>query len=116
MNNSETPPARISLTEARERLRAAPKAFTVLLEYAECSVELYSPKGSDPQQPHAQDELYIIASGSGTFRRHDSVVPFAPGDVLFVPAHVPHRFETFTEDFETWVVFFGPKGGSKPQS
>jgi len=115
MNDSER--IRISLADARDRLRdAAPKAFIELFKYGDCSVELYAPKGTDPQQPHPQDELYIIASGSGTFRRNAHVVSFVPGDVLFVPARLPHRFETFTEDFATWVVFFGPTGGSKPQS
>jgi hypothetical protein len=38
-------------------------------------------------------------------------VPFGPGDFLFVAAGVSHAFETFTSDFKTWVIFFGPKGG-----
>ena len=28
---------------------------------------LYAPIGKDPQQPHEQDEVYIVAKGSGTF-------------------------------------------------
>jgi hypothetical protein len=31
--------------------------------------------------------------------------------VFFVAAHVEHRFEQFSPDFVTWVVFWGPKGG-----
>lgn len=34
-----------------------------------------------------------------------------PGDLLFVPAGVVHRFEEFTDDFATWVMFYGPEGG-----
>jgi mannose-6-phosphate isomerase-like protein (cupin superfamily) len=34
-------------------------------------------------------------------------------DVLFVPAGVEHRFENFTDDFTTWVIFYGQKGGEK---
>jgi quercetin dioxygenase-like cupin family protein len=37
--------------------------------------------------------------------------PFAPGDVIFVEAGVVHRFEDFSPDFTTWVVFWGPEGG-----
>ena len=33
------------------------------------------------------------------------------GDCLFVAAGVEHRFETFSNDFSTWDVFWGPKGG-----
>ena len=36
---------------------------------------------------------------------------FAPGDVLFVPAHEEHRFESFTDDLVVWVMFYGPEGG-----
>ena len=77
----------------------------------ELSVELFAPHQVDTQQPHEQDEVYIIAAGAGVFRRGADRVPFGPGDFLFVPAGVSHAFETFTNDFKTWVIFFGPKGG-----
>jgi len=41
-------------------------------------------------------------------------VTFGPGDALFVPAHTSHRFEDFSPDFATWVVFYGPDGGEQP--
>ena len=50
-------------------------------------------------------------TGAGVFRRGADRVPFGPGDFLFVAAGVSHAFETFTNDFKTWVIFFGPKGG-----
>jgi len=31
--------------------------------------------------------------------------------MLFVPAGVEHRFENFSDDFATWVIFYGPEGG-----
>ena len=40
--------------------------------------------------------------------------PSAPGSLLFVPALRPHRFTQFTDDFSTWVVFYGPDGGERP--
>jgi mannose-6-phosphate isomerase-like protein (cupin superfamily) len=33
--------------------------------------------------------------------------PVGAGDLLFVPAGDIHRFETFSDDFCTWVVFIG---------
>jgi len=74
-------------------------------------VGLYAPKGTDDQTPHDQDELYIIASGSGWFVKGMDRIAFAPQDVLFVEAGVDHRFEDFSGDFSTWVVFWGPTGG-----
>jgi hypothetical protein len=34
-----------------------------------------------------------------------------PMGECFVAAGVPHRFESFSDDFATWVVFWGPRGG-----
>jgi mannose-6-phosphate isomerase-like protein (cupin superfamily) len=74
-------------------------------------LKLYSPVGHDAQTPHTRDELYVVASGSGTFVNGDAHHAFGPGDALFVPAGVPHRFESFTADFQVWVMFYGPDGG-----
>jgi len=71
----------------------------------------YKPDGVDPQQPHDQDEIYIVHTGSGWFVCGDDRQAFEPGQALFVPAGVAHRFEDFTDDFGAWVVFYGPKGG-----
>ena len=71
-------------------------------------IRLYAPKGHDPQTPHDRDELYNVASGTGKFRAGDRVEAFAPGALLYVAAHETHRFEEFSDDFATWVVFYGP--------
>jgi mannose-6-phosphate isomerase-like protein (cupin superfamily) len=52
-----------------------------------------------------------VISGSGAFVNGDARHPFGPGDVLFVPAGVEHRFEDFSADFQAWVIFYGPDGG-----
>lgn len=101
----------ISEAEAFRLLPDLPLPLCVLFERGDVSIELYAPRGSDIQSPHTRDELSIIASGSGTFRRADNVCEFNVGDLLFVPAHVDHRFERFSDDFRTWVIFFGLEGG-----
>jgi mannose-6-phosphate isomerase-like protein (cupin superfamily) len=72
---------------------------------------LYAPVGHDPQQPHDQDELYFVLSGSGVLVHEGRRSPFEQGDALYVGAGVDHRFEDFTEDFAAWVVFWGIQGG-----
>ena len=74
-------------------------------------VELYAPVGCDPQTPHSRDEVYIVVSGTGDFVVAGERSCFKPGDALFVAAGVEHRFENFTADFTTWVIFYGPVGG-----
>jgi hypothetical protein len=71
----------------------------------------YAPEGSDQQVPHDRDELYFVAAGTGWFVREGERVAFAPGDVLFAAAGETHRFEDFTPDFATWVLFYGPARG-----
>lgn len=100
-----------SIEEAAAAELQPGRASSLLLEHGSMNLRYYAPRGHDPQQPHDQDELYIVASGSGWFLREAERVPFGPGDVLFVAAGETHRFEDFTDDFGTWVVFYGPKGG-----
>ncbi len=85
--------------------------FAAALANGTMSVELYAPRGTDPQTPHAQDELYFVHSGTATFTLENERIACAAGDALFVPAGAEHRFTEFSEDFATWVVFWGPKGG-----
>ncbi len=74
-------------------------------------VLLYAPRDGDLQQPHEQDEVYVVVRGSGTLSVEDERQEFAQGDVLFVSAGAEHRFEEFTDDFVAWAIFYGPKGG-----
>jgi len=87
------------------------ETFVKVFEHGSMSVEIYRPVNIDPQTPHMQDELYVIISGSGDFYLNGGVSSFQQGDVLFVPAFAEHRFVNFTNDFATWVIFYGPEGG-----
>jgi mannose-6-phosphate isomerase-like protein (cupin superfamily) len=88
--------------------------FVELFRHGTLSVELYAPRPDDPQSPHTRDEVYAVVQGSGMFRNGPERHPFGPGDVLFVPARVAHRFEDFTHDLIVWVFFYGPEGGERP--
>ncbi|HWQ37193.1 MAG TPA: cupin domain-containing protein [Burkholderiales bacterium] len=80
-------------------------------EHGTLQVKMYRPHEQDLQNAHTRDEVYVIARGSGWFVNGAERHRFQPGDVLFVPAGVAHRFEAFSEDFCTWVIFYGPEGG-----
>ena len=102
-----------SLAETTAMLPDVPEGRRVAqpIAFGTMRTLLYAPRGHDPQQPHDQDEIYIILSGTGWFQRGEERIRFAPGEALFVPAGVTHRFTEFSADFATWVVFYGPKGG-----
>jgi len=83
------PEHRLTVAEALARLPgAAGERYVELFQHGTLSVELYAPRGSDPQNPHTRDEVYVVVQGSGQFRNGDARHPFGPGDLLFVPAGV----------------------------
>lgn len=83
--------------------------YTEFLRHPSLSMGLYTlPAGAvDPQQPHTEDEVYYIASGQGAIRVSDEDRQVQAGSIIFVAAHVPHRFHSITEDL-TILVFFAP--------
>ena len=108
---------KISLSEALHRLPGPQNENVVaLFEHGSLVVKLYAPRGNDPQTPHSRDEIYVVAQGSGDFVCGKARTSFEPYDVLFVGAGVEHRFENFSDDFATWVFFYGPEGGETDQS
>ena len=102
---------RMTIGNALQALDGGDEKFQVMFEYGSLVVEFYKPEKVDDQQPHKRDEVYVIASGRGTFFNGESRQSFEVGEVLFVPAGVEHRFEDFSDDFATWVFFYGPIGG-----
>ena len=109
----ENAPMRIALADARAARPEQGRLSALLMTHGSLELRFYAPKGMDPQMPHNRDELYVVASGTGTFMRGGERVKFGPGDALFVAAHVPHRFENFSDDFATWVMFYGAEGGER---
>jgi len=102
----------ITIGEAVKQLESeVHNRFTTLMKQGTMSIEYYAPKYIDHQTSHKQDEIYVIASGHATFFRNGERVQCKTNDVLFVPAHMEHRFEDFTDNFATWVIFYGTEDG-----
>lgn len=104
--------AHISVADALGALASrAGGQSTSVFAHGSLLVKVYAPVDADPQAPHARDEIYVVMRGSGIFFNGEDRRPVAPGDFLFVAAGRAHRFEAFTADFATWVMYFGPDGG-----
>jgi mannose-6-phosphate isomerase-like protein (cupin superfamily) len=107
---------RLTVADALARLPGpAGERYVELFRHGTLSVELYAPRGHDPQTPHTRDEVYVVVTGRGEFVNDGARQRFGPGDLLFLPAQVEHRFENFTDDLAVWVVFYGPEGGEVPR-
>jgi GNAT superfamily N-acetyltransferase/mannose-6-phosphate isomerase-like protein (cupin superfamily) len=103
--------------EFAERLKGLPTPeggrYAVAYEHGTLSIGLFAPRGTDDQSSHPRDEIYLVVKGEGTFVNGEDRHRFSPGDLLFVPAGIVHRFEDFTDDLAVWVLFHGPDGGER---
>ena len=106
----------IPLADAMRQIFGNPDdaRFAMLGSHGSLTVELYQPMEVDLQQPHDRDECYVVTDGTGLFEMGEETVPFAPGDFIFVPAGMPHRFRDFGRSMTCWVMFYGPEGGETP--
>lgn len=88
---------------------AGERPYLEFLRHDSMSLGLYAlPAGGvDPQQPHDEDEVYYIVSGQGQITVGEESEPVQPGSIVFVAAHVPHKFHDITEDLKI-LVFFAP--------
>jgi mannose-6-phosphate isomerase-like protein (cupin superfamily) len=108
---------RMRVTDALAAARTSGDGlYGVLLERGTLELGFYRPAAEDLQQPHTRDEVYIVQSGHGQFECGGRTQPFEPGEALFVPAGVEHRFVDFSDDFTAWVMFYGPEGGECPEA
>jgi mannose-6-phosphate isomerase-like protein (cupin superfamily) len=102
----------IDIESAIAALPGAPaEQYKIVYRHGTFEAGLYAPRGGDDQTPHTRDEAYVVVKGSGYFVCGDSRKAFSPGELLFVPAGMTHRFESFTNDLTAWVIFYGPQGG-----
>ena len=64
--------------------------------------------GEDTQQPHTEDEVYVVMSGHGTIRVAGEDRAVEPGSVVYVATGVAHRFHSVTEDLHVLVLWAPP--------
>jgi mannose-6-phosphate isomerase-like protein (cupin superfamily) len=67
---------------------------------------------ADEQQPHTEDEVYLVLGGKASFRAGDEQQLVAAGTLIYVERNVEHRFCDIVEDL-TVLVFFAPAEGSQ---
>ena len=104
--------AHVSLAEALRRGPPPPENLAIpVFGHGSLVVELYTPRGHDPQTPHTRDEVYVVARGSAVLVSGADRRPADTGGFHFVAAGHPHHFEEISSDFAVWVIFYGPEGG-----
>jgi mannose-6-phosphate isomerase-like protein (cupin superfamily) len=94
------------IAKAKDRLVAAGGGYEVVHESPGLELGVYvlvAPE-ADKQQPHADDEVYIVLEGHGVLDVEGEQVDLREGHALFVPAGAEHRFSGY-EELSLLVIF-----------
>ena len=92
--------------DAVERLRTAGGGYEIVHESPGLELGVYVLVAPEPdrQQPHEDDEVYVVLEGAGTLEVGGESVDMKEGDAVFVPAGAEHRFTAY-ERLALLVVF-----------
>jgi mannose-6-phosphate isomerase-like protein (cupin superfamily) len=98
-------PDRIDVAAALARLREK-GGYEIVHESPGLEVGVYVLVAPEPdrQQPHADDEVYLVLDGSGVLTIEGESVQLDKGHAAFVPAGTEHRFSAY-EHLAVLVVF-----------
>ena len=97
-----------SLEEARAEVQhrtGEPYLEFLRRDSMSCGLYVLEPGAEDPQDPHQQDEVYLVLAGRAQLLVAGRDLPVGPGSVLFVARTVPHRFHHITERLSVLVCF-----------
>ena len=92
--------------DAKRRLEEGNGGYEVVHTSAGLEVGVYVLVAPEPdrQQPHEDDEVYIVLEGSGVLEVEDERVELRKGHAVFVPAGAEHRFVGY-EQLSVLVIF-----------
>jgi mannose-6-phosphate isomerase-like protein (cupin superfamily) len=90
----------------QQRLKSG-KSYLEFVRQPDISAGLYVLPigGTDPQQPHSEDEIYVVLAGKARIQVGENDFPANAGDSIFVPATLEHRFHSISEELRVIVVF-----------
>lgn len=91
---------------ARRRLSEAGGGYEVVHSSPGLELGVYVLVAPEPdrQQPHADDEVYVVLEGSGVLDVEGTRVDLREGQAAFVPAGAEHRFSAY-EHLSVLVIF-----------
>jgi mannose-6-phosphate isomerase-like protein (cupin superfamily) len=89
-----------------EKLRTAGGGYEVVHESPGVELGVYVLVAPEPdrQQPHEDDEIYLVLDGAGVLEVEGEKVTMNVGDAVFVEAGADHRFSAY-EQLAVLVLF-----------
>jgi mannose-6-phosphate isomerase-like protein (cupin superfamily) len=94
------------IASVKDRLATAGGGYEIVHESQGLELGVYVLVAPEPdrQQPHADDEVYVVIEGSGVLEVEGDSVPVKEGDAVFVEAGADHRFTAY-EHLSVLVIF-----------
>jgi mannose-6-phosphate isomerase-like protein (cupin superfamily) len=94
------------IASARERLAADNGGYEIVHRSPGLELGVYVLVAPEPdrQQPHEDDEIYVVLEGSGVLDVEGKPVELREGHAVFVPAGAEHRFVGY-ERLSVLVIF-----------
>ncbi len=99
----------VSVTNAIDNLEADQLQHKEVLTAGPITIEVgkYPAGSAAPKNPHNEEELYYILSGTGQIRVGDDTHDVEAGDLIHVEPNMEHDFFNITEDI-TVLIMLGP--------
>jgi mannose-6-phosphate isomerase-like protein (cupin superfamily) len=97
---------RFEVEAAKRRLEEGNGCYEIVHTSPGLEVGVYVLVAPEPdrQQPHEDDEVYVVLEGSGTLQIEGEEVDLVEGQAMFVAAHAEHRFTAY-EHLSLLVIF-----------
>jgi mannose-6-phosphate isomerase-like protein (cupin superfamily) len=94
------------IEQVRRRLEAGNGGYEVVHSSPGLEIGVYVLVAPEPdkQQPHADDEVYVVLDGTGVLNVEGEAIPVSVGRALFVPAGAEHQFTAY-EGLSVLVIF-----------
>jgi mannose-6-phosphate isomerase-like protein (cupin superfamily) len=90
----------------KKRLAAGSGGYEIVHESPGLEIGVYVLVAPEPdrQQPHEDDEVYVVLEGDGALEIEGEPIELREGHAIFVPAGAEHRFVGY-EHLAVLVVF-----------
>jgi mannose-6-phosphate isomerase-like protein (cupin superfamily) len=94
------------IAQAAERLASGAGGYEIVHESPGLEIGVYVLVAPEPdrQQPHDDDEVYVVLNGRGMLEVEGKQVELREGHAVFVPAGADHRFIGY-EQLSVLVIF-----------
>ena len=104
----------INIADAADQLAENGEMETELMREVSFSLQVmrFEPGDEDPMHAHAEEEIYVVNTGTATLVTEDESAAVEPGDVIHLGSGQDHQFTDLDDEFVV-TVLYAPAEGSQ---